>query len=131
MRKMKNKNQSKKSAGYYLPGGGHALFSGEPDHKTLQAVCAMVEIAKKTIGKTNKGGSNVEPCEHLHHSWRNGNCQVELNWMSGCNWSIIWLNCPDKENLIAFGFTKKEDAEKWAKDYGLIIKSVKKNKSDA
>lgn len=67
----------------------------------------------------------IAPCEHLHFSWNQGGALAHLEWMAGCNWCIVWLNCPDKEDLIAFGFTKKETAAQWAKDNNITIVGTK------
>ncbi len=73
----------------------------------------------------NNNQSDIKPYEHLHSSWNKGGVKAQLDWMAGCNWSIVWLNCPDQESLIAFGFTKKEIAAQWAKDNNITIVGVK------
>ena len=53
-----------------------------------------------------------EPQHHIH---------VQAKFMEGLGWYLLWVNCPDKENLIATHFTSKKAAEAYAlcKDYTL------------
>lgn len=71
--------------------------------------------------------NDIKPCEHLHWSWDSGIAKARLEWMAGSNWSLIWLNCPDLENLIATGFTQQEVAAQWAKNNNITVVDVKVN----
>ena len=36
--------------------------------------------------------------------------KVSINFLEGCNYSIIWDDCPDGENIIEGWFKKKQQA---------------------
>lgn len=79
------------------------------------------------IGEVMETKNDIKPCEHLHWSWDSGIAKARLEWMAGSNWSLIWLNCPDLENLIATGFTQQEVAAQWAKNNNITVVDVNIN----
>lgn len=47
--------------------------------------------------------------------------EVQLDFMAGMDWSVIWPTCPDDENILAGWIKKKADAEAYCQEKGWVI----------
>ncbi len=46
---------------------------------------------------------------------------VSIDYMAGCQFSIIWDDCPDPENVIEMHLHSRKAAEKYATDRGWLF----------
>lgn len=46
---------------------------------------------------------------------------VRISYMEGCKYYIVWVNCPDLENIIESNFTTKPKALQYATNFGWSI----------
>jgi hypothetical protein len=47
--------------------------------------------------------------------------KVKIEYMAGLNWYMIWIDCPDEENLIFGWITQKKEVQRIARELNYII----------
>jgi hypothetical protein len=48
---------------------------------------------------------------------------VKITFMEGCRYSIVWVNCPDLENIVESNFTTKNKALEYANSFGWCVQA--------
>ena len=61
--------------------------------------------------------------EKMGHAIPPAGNHVKIKYMEGCQFLIVWLNCPDLENVIELHIPSRLKAIELANEHGWIIEN--------